>query len=124
MASFSKRAARAPSCAANRVAGSHWPWLPMNVTGSCAGACLMDGVLGEFGATGADAPWVAGTAAPPAWGAGLLGIAGGECVAADAPVPGETTPMSGWELEPPPWSAAAAPPLAVAWLPGTGAGLP
>src|SRR5262249_6033359 len=116
MPSFSKRAARAPSCATNRVAGAHWPWLPINVTGSCAGACLMGGVLGEFGATGVDTPLVAGAAVPPASGAGLLVIAGGEGVAADAPpIAGSTTPMIGWEVEGPPWRAAAALPLVVAW---------
>src|SRR5215472_15672806 len=99
MASFSKRAARAPSCAANRVAGSHWPWLPMNVTGSCAGACLMGGVLGELGATGVETCLVAGTAVPRACGAGLLVIAGGEGVAVDAPDGGSAMPMIGWGAE-------------------------
>src|SRR5215470_20400798 len=102
MPSFSKRAARAPSCATNRVAGAHWPWLPINVTGSWAGACLMGGVPGELGATGVETCLVAGTAVPPACGAGVFVIACGEGVAADAPVAGSTTPMIGWGLEGPP----------------------
>ena len=84
----------------------------------------MGGVLGELGATGVETGLVAGTAVPPACGAGLLVIAGEEGVAADAPVAGSTTPMIGGGSEGPPWRAATALPLVVAWPWGMDAGVP
>src|SRR6516162_2590462 len=117
MASLSKRAAKAPSCATNRVAGSHWPWLPMNVTGSCAEACLMGGVPGELGDTGVDTTLLAARAVPSCCGAGLHG---GEGFAAVAPVAGSAMPMIGWEVEGPPCGAAPALPRVLAWLWVTG----
>jgi hypothetical protein len=84
----------------------------------------MGGVLGELGATGVETSLVAGTAVPPAFGAGVFVIVGGEGVGADAPVPGSKAPMIGWELEPPLWGAIAALPLVVGWTWGMEDGLP
>jgi hypothetical protein len=75
----------------------------------------MGGEFIELGATGVDIPLVAGTAALPACGAGLLVIAGGEGVAADVPVAGSATPMIGGVSEGPPWRAAATFALVVDW---------